>query len=315
MPKVSVIIPVYGVEKYIERCARSLFEQTQDDIEYIFVDDCSPDKSIEILNRIIVEYPKRIKQTKIIHHECNMGLPIARQTGIKSAVGEYICHCDSDDWVDLDLYESLCQKAEKDKLDVVVYNYKTTDGMDGISSYYGGQLTERDDCINAMMHRKMWWSLCNKMFKSSIYNKSLKYPQFAMGEDMCLTLQLFYYCYKIGYVDRYYYYFVNADSIIQQVSEDKCLLKFHQLVNNVEIVKSFYNSFGLTDKFATGIRYLEYNAKFPLLPIIGKKQYLNLWRNTYKGCEWKVVLDNYTIVIERIKAIIIISGLYSLFKK
>ena len=59
MPKVSVIIPVYGVEKYIERCARSLFEQTLNDIEYIFVDDCSPDKSIEILERIIEEYRPR----------------------------------------------------------------------------------------------------------------------------------------------------------------------------------------------------------------------------------------------------------------
>lgn len=67
MPKVSVIIPVYGVEKYIERCAKSLFEQTLDDIEYIFVDDCSPDKSIAILENIIKEYQPRLNKE---HKKC-----------------------------------------------------------------------------------------------------------------------------------------------------------------------------------------------------------------------------------------------------
>ena len=65
MPKISIIVSVYGAEKYIERCVRSLFEQTLDDIEYIFIDDCSPDHSIEILNRVLVEYPYRREQVKI----------------------------------------------------------------------------------------------------------------------------------------------------------------------------------------------------------------------------------------------------------
>ena len=82
MPKVSVIIPVYGVEKYIERCARSLFEQTLEDMEFIFVNDCTKDNSIDILLRVIDEYPKRKSQVHILNHEFNKGLPVARQTGI-----------------------------------------------------------------------------------------------------------------------------------------------------------------------------------------------------------------------------------------
>ena len=82
--KVSVCIPVYGVEKYIERCARSLFEQTmKDDIEFIFVDDCTPDKSIEILQKVLEEYPERKNQVKIIRHETNKGLTGARNTALK----------------------------------------------------------------------------------------------------------------------------------------------------------------------------------------------------------------------------------------
>ena len=87
MPKVSVIIPVYGVEKYIERCARSLFEQTLDDIEYIFVDDCSPDKSVFILERIIKEYSSRFldegKKVRIERMPKNCGLPAVRKYGIQ----------------------------------------------------------------------------------------------------------------------------------------------------------------------------------------------------------------------------------------
>lgn len=107
MPKVSVIIPVYGVEKYIERCARSLFEQTLEDMEFIFVDDSTRDNSIDILLEVINEYPQRKNQIKILTHEVNKGLPAARQTGIKAAKGDYIAHCDSDDWVTPNAYQEM----------------------------------------------------------------------------------------------------------------------------------------------------------------------------------------------------------------
>ena len=153
-PKISVIVPVYGVEKYIERCARSLFEQTLEDIEYIFVDDCTPDNSISILCKVLSDYPNRKKQVKILHHEKNKGLAQARQTGLKIASGEYIAHCDSDDWVDKDLYEIAHNKAKSESLDVVVYEGERTNGQDGVkisSACYHSI----DKCLTSMMHRKM----------------------------------------------------------------------------------------------------------------------------------------------------------------
>lgn len=74
MPKVSVCVPIYCVEKYIEQCARSLFEQTLNDIEFVFVDDCSPDKSVDVLERIIKDYPQRLEQIKLIRHEKIKGI-------------------------------------------------------------------------------------------------------------------------------------------------------------------------------------------------------------------------------------------------
>ena len=115
MPKVSVIIAVYGAEKYIERCARSLFEQTLNDIEYIFVDDCSPDKSIEILISVLDDYPHRKKQVRIIRNHSNLGVGGTRTVGMKAATGDYLIHCDPDEGVEHNMYELLYNKAIEDK--------------------------------------------------------------------------------------------------------------------------------------------------------------------------------------------------------
>ena len=112
MPKVSICIAVYNVEKYIEQCVRSLFEQTLDDLEYIFVDDASPDASIDVLLRVLEDYPHRKNQVKLLRHETNQGVAVARKDAIAAATGEYIIHCDPDDWVDLDMYEKLYVKAK-----------------------------------------------------------------------------------------------------------------------------------------------------------------------------------------------------------
>ena len=117
--KVSVCIPVYGVEKYIEKCARTLFEQTLQEIEYIFVDDCTQDRSMEILQKVLEEYPHRKAQVKIIHHEKNGGLVAARNTALKHVSGEYVIHCDPDDWVELDLYEIMYHEAVAQGADMV----------------------------------------------------------------------------------------------------------------------------------------------------------------------------------------------------
>lgn len=312
MPKVSIIVPVYGVEKYIERCACSLFEQTLDDLEFIFVDDSSPDDSIEKLQTLILKYPNRIPQVRIIRHDVNRGLPAARQTGISVASGDYIIHCDSDDWIDLDLCETLYLKASENSLDVVIYNYKTTDGSNILSVYSGGHSHDRDFCINAMMHQQMWWSLCNKMFKRSLYENEIVYPKDGMGEDMCLCLQLFFYCSKIDYVDKYYYYYSNSTSIIQNKSEENCLSKFLQINRNVDILIIFYEKVFLSERFNKGLNYLKYNAKFPLIPILGQKKYYKLWLNTYSGCEWGVFFDCYASIKERIRALLVIMRLYPL---
>ena len=105
--KISVIVPIYNVRLYIERCVRSLMEQTLENIEFIFVNDCTPDDSMDILHHVLKEYPKRRKQIKIIEHETNRGISAVRNTGLKNATGQYIIYCDSDDWVEKNMYPKI----------------------------------------------------------------------------------------------------------------------------------------------------------------------------------------------------------------
>ena len=122
--KVSVIIPVYGVERYMGRCARSLFAQTMTrGIEFIFVDDCTQDRSIEILRNTLEEYPERHAQVTILKHSSNKGLAATRKTGVRAARGEYIIHCDSDDWVEPDMCRLMYEEAKRSDADMVVCNY------------------------------------------------------------------------------------------------------------------------------------------------------------------------------------------------
>ena len=111
MYKVSVVIPVYNVEKYIVRCAESLFQQTLNDIQFIFVDDSSPDNSIALLEETLERFPQRKPQTLILHHTKNLGLPAARATGMAHVEAPYVAHCDSDDYVEPVMYARLYETA------------------------------------------------------------------------------------------------------------------------------------------------------------------------------------------------------------
>ena len=116
LPLISILVPIYEVEKYIERCARSLFEQTYPNLEFVFVDDASPDKSIEILQLVINDYPKWDDHVSIIRHDKNYGIAATRNTLVKNSRGEFLLHVDSDDWIEPNTVELLVKKNMRQML-------------------------------------------------------------------------------------------------------------------------------------------------------------------------------------------------------
>lgn len=217
MPKISVIVPVYKVEKYIEKCVCSLMEQTLDNIEYIFVDDCSPDNSIKILETTLGRYPHRVENVRIIHHDVNKGLSSARNSGLAVARGEYIAHCDSDDWVELTMYEKLYKKAKAENADVCFSNfyfaYNDKNEPYECTSVYANKIRT----INSYI-KTTWTVLWNIVAKRSLYSEyKLCAPEnISYCEDFYLSVRLFYFARKIVKVDEalYYYNQTNVNSIM-----------------------------------------------------------------------------------------------------
>ena len=220
-PKISVIVPVYKVEKYIEKCVCSLMEQTLDDIEYIFVDDCSPDNSIKILETTLERYPHRVANVRIIHHDVNKGLTSARNSGLAVARGKYIAHCDSDDWVESTMYEELYNKAVKENADIVYSNirmiYKGSEKL-----YKAAEFSEGKQQLMRNYISTVWTVIWNMIVKKEMYlTEKLKSPtHLSYCEDFWLSVRLFHFARKIAYVNKAFYNYnrMNETSIVHTLN-------------------------------------------------------------------------------------------------
>lgn len=203
MYQVSVIIPIYKTEKYIERCAISLFEQTLKSIEYIFINDYTPDNSIQLLENVLKRYPNRISDIKIINHEKNRGLAAARNTGRSIAQGEYIIDCDSDDWVESNAYEQMYQQAKNTNSDIVVCDWNEIYATH-IKHTHVIPLTNNIDCVIAILSGQMHGGVWNKLIKKSLYKEHHITCTEGINflEDLSVTYRLFYFAKSITYINK-----------------------------------------------------------------------------------------------------------------
>ena len=192
MPKISVIVPIYGVEQYIERCVISLFEQTFQDVEFIFVDDSSPDKSVMILNSVMSRYPNRASQVKIVHHGVNKGLTSARNSGLHMANGDYIIHTDSDDWMQPTMLEEMYDAAITNNADIVYcdfwFHYKNK-----MVLYNAPQWASNKEEFLKEYIVSPWNVVWNLLVKKSIYvdNRLSSLETICFCEDFNLSTKLF----------------------------------------------------------------------------------------------------------------------------
>ena len=254
--KVSVIIPIFRVERFIKRCAHSLFSQTmKNGIEFIFIDDCSPDNSIRILESVIEEYPERKNQVKIISNEVNRGSGAVRLTGFLHSKGEYIIFCDSDDWVEPDIYQSLYNSAFENKSDMVICDYYVNfDESEKIISQnipYDKNLV-LNNLLAGNIHNNVW----SKLIKRNIYEK-LKggfEEGVNMWEDVSVISRLAYYCKNISYVPKplYHYSQINSNAYTQKWKPQYT----DNILRAVDLNRMFFKDKGISTKFLEQRAYL-----------------------------------------------------------
>lgn len=307
MPKVSVIVPVYGVEKYIERCARSLFEQTLDDIEYLFIDDCTPDRSVEILRSVLEEYPHRKEQVVIHRMEHNAGQAIVRKWGIQNATGEYVIHCDSDDWVDMDMYRAMYEKAMVERAELVVCDYSISDGTQVLFSKIGCHAFTPLAFFESIMNQVDIGALWNKMFKRKPSLTNIVWAEGAMGEDLLLSLQMVYDIESIAYIPvPYYYYYENPISITKSLNEQDVLRRFNESIKNANGLLTFFKENHLYVKYRNNIDRLLLNKRNLLLPLLNIPFYYDLWKNTFPELNNRVLLNTSIPFRDRIKFLLVL---------
>ena len=235
MVKVSVVIPVYNAEKHIEKTINSLLNQTFRDIEFIFVNDGSKDKSLDILR----EYEKKDNRVIVIDQE-NFGPGGARNTGILKARGEYIGFLDSDDTQDERMYELLYNKAIQDNFDMVMCNTVSVypDKKVNVDAGISNDCYTDDDIKKCMIfsYAVVW----NKLIKSDIVKQTL-FSKNLWYEDVEFLFKLYPKIKKIGYVNEYLCNYIQTDNSITYTFNNK-IYDLHTVMNNIVTQLKLSNS-------------------------------------------------------------------------
>lgn len=280
MPKVSVIVPVYWVEKYIERCARSLFDQTLDDIEYLFIDDCTPDRSIEILKNVLEEYPNRKSQVIIHRMGQNSGQAAVREWGTLNVTGDYVIHCDSDDWVDVDMYRAMCKKAVEGDYDMVACDYFISDGSkhNEVEEVIPNDETQLTSYILTKKTHSVLW---NKLIKRSVYDAAkISFPKYNNAEDWATLSQLAPYVNSFALVKRnLYYWYYNPRSITRVVSRERLIERFNNSRENIGLTEDFFKKKNLLEKYICEFDFIKTIEMQILLRYINEIEFYNIWRS------------------------------------
>lgn len=259
-PLVSILVPVYGVEQYIERCARSLFEQTYDNLEFIFVDDCSKDRSIELLENVLGDYPNRQSHVNIVRHSQNKGLAAARNMAVAASKGDYIMHVDSDDYlIGTNAIESIVAFALEEESDMVVFDRKN------VYSDYEVELTQniphnKNEYLKQIVSRNNVLTVWGLLIKKSLYTKNhiCCIEGVNVGEDYFVKVQLVYFANKISYLPKHFYAYNLAN--ISSYTSMASMSNFRQIKQTMDYIEAFLKREEAND-LLTCLDYARYYIK------------------------------------------------------
>ena len=238
MPKVSIIVPIYNVEKYLDRCMESLLNQTLKDIEIVMVDDGSPDNCPQMCD----EYAKKDSRVKVVHKK-NAGLGFARNSGLDIATGEYIAFVDSDDFTDFDAYRSLYETAQKRNADVVYAGFimQHSDNNESECFVLDKEWNDKDivSFLKSLIFdtlpdkETIWMSVWNAIYKREIIetnNIRFLSEREYLSEDVLFHTMLLPLCNKIVCIPKtFYHYCYNGTSLTH------CNFKCEKITSNIKL--------------------------------------------------------------------------------
>lgn len=247
LPLVSICVPIYNAEAYIERCVRSIMEQTYPNLEYIFVDDCSTDNSLSILHRVLKDYPEVQGDVTILSNASNRGIGYTRRIYTENAHGEYLVCVDSDDYIEKDMVSCLVNKAQETDADIVVagYFYEKDKQIEIIAPYSYDTETDYTQLVLSDNLNSMWSKLIRRTLFTEGQNcyvpEGLDY-----GEDRLMCFFLSRKIKHIATIKKPLYHYIHHTNSISNTKGDKhfqCILQFWQIVDQ------YLESYKLTEKY------------------------------------------------------------------
>ena len=251
MPKVSVIVPFYNVEGYIEKCLDTLVNQTLEDIEIILVNDGSKDNSILIAKKFLENYPKKI----VYLEKENGGLSDARNFGIPYAKGEYIAFLDSDDYVEKNMYEEMYALAKKENSDMVQCNFyweyidKNKKKIGDVQKYSNKKELITKGRVEA-------W---NKLIKREILeNEEIRFPKGLRYEDVEFTYKLAPYLEKVSFIDKPFIHYIQRQNSISNSQNEKTAEIFDILDNVIK----YYKEKNIYEEYKNELEYIYVKTVF-----------------------------------------------------
>jgi len=285
-PKVSILVPIYNVSKYIVRCSESLFNQTFTDIEYIFVNDSTPDDSIEKLHSVLEKYPNRKSNVKIIHHIENKGLACARNTALDAASGEYIAVVDSDDYIEPDMIAKLYERAITTDADIVISDYYIENKT--YTAYTDNPMpTKKDEQLRDLLLGKTTYTMWAKLYKSSLYkNPECRVPDgLNYHEDIHVMFRMFFFAGKVEKLQNAYYHYITYN--FNAISRSKNESYFQNSLQFWEEMTKFLKSKNSFEKFKKIIDYQKIKNKARLVidcqTVELRKKYADMFSDVEKS--------------------------------
>ena len=296
MPKLSVIIPVYKVEKYIHKCIDSVLAQSFTDYELILVDDGSPDNCPQICD----EYAKKDERIKVIHKQ-NGGLSDARNTGLDEVKGEYIYFLDGDDYIDSELFRKVIEKADSEHYDMVSFSYRKVGDENKIFKFKKAEFCldskekRADFIIGNYLQYKSGFEAWNRIYRAEIIikNRLRFYPNKEIyAEDVLFNLCYFVHAEKIAVMDDILHYYVIRDSSITGANKDTKINEYLKLCMEYEKYIKKYDKEYLCKEFPA-IFYMLMNNRLYILSNTTRLLELSKCKNKkyFKKKALKVILN------------------------
>ena len=291
------------------RCARSLFGQTLEDIEFLFIDDCSPDRSIDVMREVLEGFPERKGQVTVHRMPVNSGQAAARMQGMALARGEYVIHCDSDDYVDVDAYAALYGKARAEDLDVVTCD---------MAVEQDGRVIERvrGECTSVarMLEGRERWNLVCRMIRRTLC-ESIAPPVADMGEDMVIAVQAQLKTRRTGHVNQtLYFYCLREDSTTRTEGQAALLARWESLMKNARLLLGILEERGYTGD-EPEIVHFKYRCRRLLHPLVHMPEFYRRWRGTFPEVDRKILSSRSCSLEEKFWFVLIHLRLYHPVKR